>query len=28
MGAVDYLKKSEDLGKIVGKIQQLLNAKG
>ena len=28
MGAMDYMKKSEDLGKIVAKIQQLLDAKG
>ena len=28
MGAVDYIKKGEDLGKVVEKIQQLLNAKG
>ncbi len=28
MGAMDYMKKSEDLGKIVAKIQQLLNAEG
>jgi CheY-like chemotaxis protein len=26
MGAVDYMKKSEDLAKIVAKIQELLNA--
>ncbi len=26
MGAIDYMKKSEDLAKIVAKIQELLNA--